>query len=276
MTVQYVRAADRIAGHEEPRSLDLAPLQADWRSATALPGGVSRILTSQRDGTLLVRAYGEGEPRPGDWGETGADSVYANALASRDARAFLVTFEGEHVRSHAQTYCVLGLLTTHTFHHFTDGSGRRDFFTREFFVGATPSEAAGSGLGAGGAGMPAALASGRNDPSGLLGTWTCLDPVVGSLLTLECGLAGGELTVRTRAAGTDGPIDWGVVPTQVFADGTYPDMPPAFLATYDHGFMRMHLQARINRGVLVVIEYAEFTDGSGRPNYYIRECFRRS
>src|SRR6266480_3110200 len=110
-TVQYAREADRVAEHEAPQPLDLAPLLADWVTATRLPGGVSRVRASQRDGSLLVRAYGEGEPRAGDWGEVRADSVFANALQSRDGRAFIATFSDDHVRSRMQTYCVLGLLT---------------------------------------------------------------------------------------------------------------------------------------------------------------------
>jgi len=37
----------------------------------------------------------------------------------------------------------------------------------------------------------------------------------------------------------------------------------------------VHLQARINQGILVVCEFTEFTDGSSRSDYFIRECFRR-
>jgi hypothetical protein len=274
----YARVADRISGSDsalEPGPLDLTAMEGDRISASGLPGGVAAVRTYRRDGSLIVHAFGEEGVRPGDWGEATADGVFANALRSRTARAFTATFAGEQVSTQVQTYHGLGVLTLHAFHHFTDGSGRRDYFTREFFVQASGSGDGGKHGNAGGGEFPRALLSGGNDPEGLLGRWTCLDPAVESIGTLECDLADGTLTVRAEGAGPDGPIDWGVVGTQLYADGTVPESPPAFLATYDHGFMRMRLQARINRGILVVVEYAEFTDGSGRPDYFIRECYQR-
>jgi hypothetical protein len=92
---------------------------------------------------------------------------------------------------------------------------------------------------------------------------------------LECTRADGGLTVRAQGVGADGPVDWGTADAHLYADAHYLDNAPAFLATFDHGYMRVHLQARINRGVLVVGEYTEFTDASGRSNYFIRECYRR-
>lgn len=272
--VQYARVADRIPeGSRAAASLDLSTAVGDLVSATRLPGGITRVSTRQRDGVFLVRATGHKDLRPGDWGERPADGVFANAILSPSASAFIATFEGDHVRSRLQAYYALGVVTLHAFHRFAEGSGRRDYFSREFFV------AAGHGGPVTDAGQdrefPRELLSGGNDPAGLLGTWECADPSAGSIGRLECSLADGELVVRAHAAGTDGPGDWGVASTEVFADGLRPGSPPAFLATYDHGFMRMHLQARINRGILVVIEYAEFTDGSGRSDYFIRECYRR-
>lgn len=273
-TVHYARVADRMPeGAQSAASLDFSTAVGDLVNATRLPGGITRVSTRQRNGVFLVSAAGHKDLRPGDWGERPADGVYANALMSASASAFIATFDGEHVRSRLQAYYALGVVTLHGFHSFAEGSGRRDYFSREFFT------AAGDGAAAADAGLerefPRALLSGGNDPAGLAGTWECLDPSAGSIGRLECSLEDGELVVRTHAVGADGPRDWGVARTELFADGLRPDGPPAFLATYDHGFMRMHLQARINRGILVVIEYAEFTDGSGRSNYFIRECYRR-
>lgn len=273
-TVRYARVADLMPdGSQAAAPLDLSTAVGDLVSATKLPGGITRVSTRQRNGAFLVRATGHKDLRPGDWGERPADGVYANALMSASASAFIATFDGGHVRSRLQAYYALGVVTLHAFHSFAEGSGRRDYFSREFFTSAVDGSAVTD------AGrereFPRALLSGGNDPAGLLGTWECLDPSAGSIGRLECSLADGELVVRAHAMGANGLADWGIARTELYADGLRPDSPPAFLATYDHGFMRMHLQARINRGILVVIEYAEFTDGSGRSDYFIRECYRR-
>jgi len=166
----------------------------------------------------------------------------------------------------------------HAFHQFTDASGRRDYFTREFYVSSAEqrTDSDPSGSGGDGGDLPAALRAGDNDPSELLGTWNGLaSTVTKSISTLECALVDGAFTVRADGVGADGPVDWGASGAFHYADAHYLDNPPAFLATFDHGYMQVHLQARINRGVLVVGEYTQFTDGSGRSDYFIRECYRR-
>jgi hypothetical protein len=264
------READRTAGSEiSAAALDLAPVEGDWVSVTDLAGGISRLRARERDGSLIVSARGHGEPRPGEWGETEA-VVFANALESTAGYAFTATFDGEQVSSQLQTYQGLGVLVVHAFHRHTDDSGRRDYFTREFYVpphGPPADE---------GPALRSEPVVGNDDPGDLLGTWQGLAPAATrSIGLLECTRADGRLIVRAQGVGAGGPVDWGTAHAHLYADAHYLDNPPAFLVTFDHGYMRVHLQARINRGVLVVGEYTEFTDASGRSNYFIRECYRR-
>ncbi|GAA3613667.1 hypothetical protein GCM10022419_118460 [Nonomuraea rosea] len=294
MTVQcYAREADRVADGEiriTDTALDLNPVTGDWVSVTGLTGGIARVRTRARDGSLSVAARGRGGPRPGAWGEIEAD-VFANALHSRAGYAFAAVFDGARVSSRLETYQGLGVLVVHAFHRYTDDSGRRDYFTREFYVPADAPDAPDAPGAAGAADDPGALddpgadsdaamppgpPTGGNDPEPLLGVWHGLAPAATkSIATLECVRAGHGLVVRAHGVGTRGPVEWGWAPARLYADAHYLDNPPAFLATFEHAYMRVHLQARVNRGVLVVGEYTEFTDGSGRPDYFIRECYRR-
>lgn len=275
-TASYAREADRWVGEPGtgPAPLDLTPVEGSWTSATALAGGIAWVRTHAQGPALTVQAGGHGEPRPGDWGMVRADGVYANALRSTAGHALRATFSAGSITSQMQTYQGLGVLTLHAFHHFADD--RRDFFTREFFVPANPAEN-GNGSAAGRAGaLPHDLLSGHNDPGELLGTWHGLAAdTTKSIARLHCALVDGVFTVTAQGVGATGPVEWGASQGQLYADAASPTSPPAFLATFDHGYMRVHVQARINRGVLVVCEYTEFTDGSGRSDYFIRECYRR-
>ena len=49
----------------------------------------------------------------------------------------------------------------------------------------------------------------------------------------------------------------------------------AFEATYDHGFLEVHLQANVKAGVLVVASLNRFVDDSGRSSYFTREFYYR-
>jgi hypothetical protein len=271
-TASHAREADRLADDEVPPQrgpLDLTPVEGSWISATALAGGISLLRARQDQGSLLVEATGHGELRPGTQGEVTADGVFANSIRSTVGHAFIATFHSGQISSQMQAYEAFGVLTGHAFHRFTDG--RRAYFTREFYV---PDRDGTGGAGSPAASdFPAAPRAGGNAPGRLLGTWSGL--TTRSIHALHCTAAGGGLAVRAEGVGRDGPVDWGTTETQLFADAARPDDPPAFLATFNHGYMRVHLQARINRGILVVCEFTEFTDGSGRSDYFIRECLRR-
>jgi hypothetical protein len=274
-TASHAREADRLADDEVPSQrlpLDLTLVEGSWISATALAGGIPRLRVRQHEGSLLVEASGHGEPGPGACGEVTADGVFTNSIRSAVGHAFIATFDSGQMSSQMQAYQALGVLTGHAFHRFTDG--RRDYFTREFYVldkngtGSVGDPVTGD--------FPAALRTGGNAPSRLLGTWTGLaSATTKSIYALHCTAAGGGLAVRAHGVAHDGPVDWGTTDAQLYADAARPDAPPAFLVTFDHDYMRVHLQARINRGILVVCEFTEFTDGSGRSDYFIRECFRR-
>jgi hypothetical protein len=46
-------------------------------------------------------------------------------------------------------------------------------------------------------------------------------------------------------------------------------------ADFELGFMRAETYLRVNKGVLVIVLFVTFRDGSGRSNYLNREFFYR-
>lgn len=247
--------------------LDLAPLVGDFTCAAGVPGGISRVRIEPAGATVRVRAFGHGDPLPPELTEVTADAIFAKAPDSPAAHALLATVDSGPVCSRLQTYQGFGVFVVHSFHRFA--GQRQDYFCREFYVeagrGVQPRPADP---------VPAAVPrSGPCDPAGLVGTWLNVNPAATGVAELVCQPAESGLLVRPRAVGDTAA--WGEAVPELYADAANPDGPPALLASYDCGFMRVHLQARINRGLLVVAEYAEFTDGSGRSDFMMRECFCR-
>lgn len=138
------------------------------------------------------------------------------------------------------------------------------------------------------------------DPTPLLHTWYNADPATRNIKAVDCTLRDGQLFIRITGAGPDGPIDWGAAPATLFtdisvtgsarsnappmedgrptthyADNTLMDAGPAFLAHYDHGFMRVTVQGRVYVAMLVLETYGDFTDDSGRASNYTRNAFHR-
>jgi hypothetical protein len=274
----HVREADRIGDGDalptrEP--LDLTPVAGDWVSTTGLAGGVSRFRARGHEGSLLISASGYGATRGGDWGEAPASAFGSTPRPGpgQAVTAFVATFDGAEVTTRLESYLALGLATGHAFHRFAEDSGRRDYFTREFYIAGTrnrrPAEPAS-------ADVHPLLRTGRNEPGALLGRWDALAPdVTKGIAALEIAPDGRDVLVQAYGVGADGPVDWGATRAELYADAHYLDNAPAFLATFDHGYMQVHLQARINRGCLVVCVFTTFTDDSGRSDYFVRECFGR-
>jgi len=115
--------------------LDPGVLVGDWRNTNA-EGSIARIVCTLRDGgSVDVRAYGRYaryDGTPADWGSVPA-SVYAFTFDERAAGAFRARFELGEARVDLQANVKLGVLVVVELITFLDGSGRSNFFDREFF-----------------------------------------------------------------------------------------------------------------------------------------------
>ena len=120
---------------------------------------------------------------------------------------------------------------------------------------------------------PEGRRGGAVDPSPLVGTWLNTDRFSPGIVRVELALTDGGLTVHAFGAGEPSPIDWGVVPAEVYADGVASTAPAGFSAHYDFGFLRVCLQGKTNRGVLVLALFNEFRDRSGRASWFNREFY---
>ncbi|MGH3388537.1 MAG: hypothetical protein ACRDOO_06635 [Actinomadura sp.] len=250
---------------------DFSTIEGDWISVTGLSFGISRVHTRRAGEGLIVHAYGAGGPGPDDWGSVDANGIFI----MRPSAGFVFTaeFENETMRRQLQSYRSAGLLSVTGFHRFTDDSGRRDFFTREHYVRADRLRSVRKPPTRAGDDLLATLLSSGHDSSGLVGTWLPANPPAKVIAQLDCAPADGGLMVSVQGTGTDGPSDWGTTVARLYADIADPRGLPAALATFDQGDRLVHLDFREHMGVLVVGEYTEFTDGSGRPDYFIREVY---
>ena len=111
----------------------------------------------------------------------------------------------------------------------------------------------------------------------LLGTWTNSNAESRGFERLVIDRADAGMGLRAFGIGDDGPVDWGRVRADVFANledegvtGT------ALYARYDLGYMEVEIQLRLPKGLLVITHFAKFKDDSGRTNWVDREFFYRA
>jgi len=136
-SIRYVREADRLPDGEPLRlgPLQLAPILGRWTNTNPRSRGVARFVVSERDGQVWVRAWG-GDPDTGqshDWGEVAVDTLYSDGPRSAKGCAFTARFDHGHAHTLVQTNQNHGVTVLALYTRFTDGSGRQNYFTREFY-----------------------------------------------------------------------------------------------------------------------------------------------
>ena len=131
--LRYVRTEDQPAGAIASEPIDLAPLCGVWVNTNKETRGIEKVLIRQSGGQLLVRIIAVGAAEPVDWGEIRARAVYAKDAGSRTPMAFEALYEFDSVESLLQANLSLGLLVVAGLNTFKDGSGRSNYFSREFY-----------------------------------------------------------------------------------------------------------------------------------------------
>jgi hypothetical protein len=113
-------------------SLALDVLLGDWRNTNA-EGSLARIVCRANENDAIdVRIFGRFGGADEDWGSVSA-SVFAFTFDDAAAGAFCAHFERGKTRIDLQANVKLGVLVVVELTAFDDGSGRSNFFDREFF-----------------------------------------------------------------------------------------------------------------------------------------------
>ena len=111
----------------------------------------------------------------------------------------------------------------------------------------------------------------------LTGRWLNTNPDTEGVVECVIKQDGEFFTVDILGAGPDGPIQWPTCRTRPLAnlEEEAGQRTFALSATFDFGFMTAETYIRVNKGVLVIVLFATFRDGSKRSDYVNREFFYR-
>ena len=118
------------------------------------------------------------------------------------------------------------------------------------------------------AAAPAPAAAGVVSLQPLLGTWTNCDKATRGVVKVILSAQGSTLIVQAFGACTPTPCDWGKVKGLAYAANVSSSVPVAFSAIYKFSFKETILVGVLESGSLIVQTFDNFTDGSGRSDYY--------
>lgn len=133
-TATWMRAEERLAEGVVPPGgiVDLSALLGTWFNTDKNTGGVVTMALAGTPEDFTVHACGAASPEPQDWGTVPAVAYAAN-VGSAEGMAFSATYDFGFVETFLAAYTKSGILVLDTFNVFKDGSGRSNYFSREFF-----------------------------------------------------------------------------------------------------------------------------------------------
>jgi len=111
----------------------------------------------------------------------------------------------------------------------------------------------------------------------LTGRWLNTDPDTKGLAEIVVQRDGDQFFVSAIGVGPQGPINWALTRAKSFAnlEEEAGQRALALAVTFEFVFMTAETHIRVNKGVLVIVLFHNFTDNSGRSNYVNREFFYR-
>jgi hypothetical protein len=108
------------------------PILGMWKNVDPNTGGLVKIVLGWAAGALTVHAFGACHPTPCDWGSVKGLAYGANVTANR-ALAFSAMYKFGFKETVLTGHLQGGSLIVESFNHFTDGSGRFDYYADEVF-----------------------------------------------------------------------------------------------------------------------------------------------
>ncbi|WP_013334362.1 hypothetical protein [Gloeothece verrucosa] len=124
----YMKADERPPISKE---LLLTKLVGTWLNTNPNSNYLARLLLSERDKRLILRAYGANEPHPIDWGEVEAIAYAGSNLSVAAGFHAFYPLNGNKINLWA--YSALGVLVIQIYVSYQDDSHRSSHFSREFF-----------------------------------------------------------------------------------------------------------------------------------------------
>lgn len=130
-----VTERDGVTANELKEAAKLSPSPIDllgtWVNVDSQTGGIVRLILGFA-GTLRFHAFGACVPSPCDWGTVNG-LTYGNSVTSSRAVAFTATYQFSFKSTIVTGSLQGGMLVVEAYNHFTDNSGRFDYYARYSF-----------------------------------------------------------------------------------------------------------------------------------------------
>jgi hypothetical protein len=118
----------RITTPHVPIAVDADPLIGTWVNCDHETRGLVRVMIAAKGKEITIHAFGACQPTPCDWGIVNG-MIYANNVTAVPAVAFTAAYSFGFKQTVLVGHLMYGALVVQTFDHFTDESGRADYYS---------------------------------------------------------------------------------------------------------------------------------------------------
>lgn len=105
-----------------------APLLGTWVNCDHATRGLVRLMIAVKGHEITVHGFGACSPTPCDWGQIDG-KIYADSVADTPAVGFTANYAFDFKQTTIVGHLYEGALFVETFDHFTDQSGRADYYS---------------------------------------------------------------------------------------------------------------------------------------------------
>lgn len=119
----------KLPANYTPEVIAQSPLLGTWVNCDHHTRGLVRLMIAASGKEITVHGFGACSPTPCDWGIVNGQVYAANVTAS-PAVAFSATYTFAFKQTIVVGQLLNGALMVETFDHFTDNSGRSDYFSQ--------------------------------------------------------------------------------------------------------------------------------------------------
>lgn len=104
------------------------PILGTWVNCDHATRGLVRVMIAAKGNEITVHGFGACSPTPCDWGMVDGQ-IYSDSVADTPAVAFTATYTFNFKQTIIVGHLYEGALFVETFDHFTDQSGRADYYS---------------------------------------------------------------------------------------------------------------------------------------------------
>ena len=104
------------------------PLLGTWVNCDHQARGLVRLMITAAGNQVMIHGFGACSPTPCDWGAV-TGQIYAENVTATPAVAFTAVYNFVFKQTTVVGHLLTGALMVETFDHFTDKSGRADYYS---------------------------------------------------------------------------------------------------------------------------------------------------